>query len=243
MKILTFFICLIAIQNLFANEKWVSVSLGAFSNTKRVFRGAEYYPDMTLFAGPAFTFFDQFQLRGPSLSWSPHSRRAKQQFTLGLNYLNDGAPPLEIFGDFDEKTDYRASRSDAWEFSARYKYNFGFRDLFGIDLFVAKELNRHYGEYFEFSFIAPVYKFVSLRLLAGYGSREHNEYLYGITAKKGATHHQVNLNYMIRQLSWCDLMFLEGSSSWIQQRENRNAPLVRGHHNQNVFSVRTIWLL
>ncbi len=229
--------------NSFAESKWVKVTLAAFVNTKRVFRGAEFFPHPFVFAGPAFTFFDDFQLRGPSLVWSPHDRKDKHQFQASINYLNDGEPPLTFGSDFDEETDYRAKRSDSIEGTLQYQYSFGFRNSYFLRFFYAKELNRHFGNYGELSFRMPVYKFLSLTSLVGYGDIKHNQYVYGPTAVSGLTHTQADLNYMIRDFTWCDLAFLNLSSSWVSQKENRNGFFVRGRHNQTALSVRTLWFL
>ncbi len=229
--------------NSFAESGWFRVSIGAFVNSKQIFRGAEFFPNPSIFAGPAFTFFDQLQLRGPNLVWSPTSRRDKHHFELGLRYLDDGEPPLAFGSEFDEETDYRAKRSDAIETNFRYQFRFGFRNAFGVGFFYAKELNRHHGDYGEFNFRVPLYKFLSLNTIIGHGDLYHNQYVYGPTAVSGITHTQADINYMVRDFSWCDIAFLGISNSWVQQKENRNAFFIRGGHNQTVFSVRFLWFL
>ena len=218
-------------------SKWYRWDLAGIVSSQRLFRGAVFYPYPTVFVGPSLTLFGQLSLRGPQIIWT----RQNVQFDLKL--ISDGDPLIRLHNKFDDKNDYRASRSDALEFSLRYRYNFGPRKLFSLSGHLAQEVHRYKGQYGAVALSIPLYKFLSIKLNTGVGSLAHNRYLYGARAQSGSAHQDVVLKYVVPRLPWPGLIIAEIGESWILQRENRTASLVRGNHQQSRATIRWIWPL
>jgi hypothetical protein len=224
------------------DSRWFRLTLGFFVNSQQIHRGAVFYPAPTTFAGPAFTFFNQINVRGPDISWSRSKRSDKFQYQIGLRFINDGAPFLGFSSSFDEDTDYRASRKDSLEAYLGVRYRFGFKDLFEWGVELSKDLNSHEGNYALLSLKLPaLIKFLSLTIRSGVGSLEHNRYVYGTNAVSGLAHQDLELSYVIPQLPWSGIIIFSLSQSWVMQKENINANLIRGHHDQLVASTRWLW--
>lgn len=223
------------------DSRWFRITLAAFATSKAITRGAVFYPYATGFAGPAFTFFNQLNVRGPNISWNHGTRQDKSSWELGVRLINDGAPFVEFNSKFDEDTDYRASRRDSFETYFRYNYRFGFRNLFGVGIEAAKDLNTHEGHYVNLSFRLPLYKFLSMTLSSGFGSAEHNRFIYGEGSKSGLGHQDINVTYVIPGMPWGGMTFFSLTQSYVIQSSNRTASLIRNNYDQLVGTVRVLY--
>lgn len=224
-----------------SNEKWLKVDLMAFLSSQQVFRGAVFYPYASMGIGPGFTFFKQFALRGPNLAWFKGTRESSSQYELGMRLISDGDPMLKFSSKFDEDTDFRAARSDSFEFYYKYNYRFGFKNLFEIGAFFTKEVHRHKGVYTGLHFKVPVYKYTSLTFKTGVGSSFHNKYIYGPEAKSGLADQAITLRYVLPKLPWQGVIIFEAAGSWVIQSENRAADFIRNEGNQLIASTRWVW--
>ncbi|MCY4645149.1 MAG: hypothetical protein OXB88_11080 [Bacteriovoracales bacterium] len=221
-------------------KEWLDVRLALLANSQRVFRGTVFYPHPSLFAGPFITLFDRFSIRGPHLSWIRATEDGKHEFSLGGYPVIDGAPLIRLENDFDEEKDFRASRSDAFELSFHYTYNFGPRRRFNMEWFAAKEVHRHRGIYAGFSFKAPLYRHLSLSLSTAMGSKAHNRYIYGDRGRSGLAHQDLSLRYLIPNAPWGSLISLGAVHSRVLQEDNKTAELVRGNHAH--WATSFMWL-
>ncbi|MBP9674444.1 MAG: hypothetical protein KBD63_05050 [Bacteriovoracaceae bacterium] len=225
------------------DHKWFRIDLAGLATSQRVFRGAVFYPYPTAFVGPSITLFEHLSIRGPNIAWTQGSRFDSHQWELGIRFITDGAPFIEFSNKFNEDTDYRASRSDAFEVYSRYNYRFGFRKLFEVGFELAKETHRHKGVYMDLNFKVPVYKYLSLNFTTGLGTKNHNRYIYGFNGKSGLTHEEITLTYALPKLPWSGLIILDASQNWVIQKTNREANLVRGNADQFIVGLKLFWFL
>lgn len=223
------------------DDRWVRINLASFISSKSINRGAVFYPYITGFVGPGFVFFDKVNVRGPNIFWSEGTRQDKTQWNAGIRLINDGAPFIDFSSTFDEDTDYRASRSDSFEAYANYTYRFGFNNLFRLEFEVAKDVNTHEGVYLRTSFTVPVYKFTNIRFTNGLGSSEHNEFFYGVGSTSGLGHQDVEITYVLPSFPKGGMTFLSLSNSWVLQKENRAASLVRENDSHMAINVRSLY--
>ena len=222
-------------------QPWFNLSLTAFALSQKLFRGAVFYPYPVIFAGPAITLFGHLSLRGPHIAWVYGKRRSPQKMTIGARWISDGAPLLTLHNKFDQRRDYRASRTDSLELYGNYAYRFGVRNLFSIGSEWAQELAHHRGQYLAVYLGLPLYKFLSLTLRTGLGSSAHNRYLYGPEGRAGLAHQDASVRYVIPRLPWQGLIMLELSWHWVLQSANQTAHLVRGNDHVSKVSTRWLW--
>ena len=216
-------------------DKWLKISLAAFTSTKKIFRGAIFYPYPTIFAGPGLTLFNHLSIRGPSIYWT------KSGLDIGGRLISDRAPIIELTKKFDEKNDYRSSRSNSFEFVVRYRYGFGFRNLFFIGGEFAQETYQHKGRYLAFHFGIPVYMFLSFKSNTGWGNLSHNRYIYGDSAQAGLAHQDIMLQYAVPGFLGADIMILEIGQHFVLQEKNRSSDLIRGNSTNSQVSTVFIW--
>ncbi len=218
--------------------------MAVFSASQQVLRGAVFFPQWSFMFGPSLSFLDrQITIRGPRISWQKTWPELENLSTeVGLRYLRDGNPPFTLGSDFDEETDYRASRSDSLESFLNLHFRFGFRELFAVSLNIVPELHRHRGFFYQLGFTAPLYRFISLETRIGTATASHNEYIYGEGASSGFTHQDLNLSYFYPKLLGARFL-LQLQQSWILQTANRQADRVRGNGDQIVLRCGLIWEL
>ena len=88
----------------------------------------------------------------------------------------------------------------------------------------------------------PLYKFLSLTATTGVGSSKQNKFVYGRGAKSGLGHQDLDLVYFIPNLSWWKgVIFLSAKSSWVLQRSNKMAFLVKNDAQNTIVTTRWIW--
>ena len=221
-----------------AKNDWFEISAAAFVNSQKIFRGAVFYPHITGFVGPSFKLFDRLNIRGPNLSFEIKDRKEKYQIELGNRLIIDGPGLIS----FNKDEGYWSSRGDAFELYIKAKYSFGMRNSFKLELVIAKEVNRHKGEYASLSFRAPLYRFLSITSKTGFGGKFQNQFLYGKEATSGLGHQDILIDYVIPNLSWWKgVIILSVGHHWVLQSENINANLVRNDDKNFTGTTRWIW--
>ena len=203
--------------------KIFGLGLGAFFQTKSVYRGALTWPKPSFMVGPSLILFDKLSIRGPSVSYSHFPRDNPWEFESNFSIVDDGEPLLSL-GSHEE--DYRNSRKGSYEVSARVKYKFGFMNKFYVGALLARDLKRSEAFYSELQLGAPVFIYTTINYLMGFGELEANRYFYGEEAVSGPSWHEFSLKYVMPFVPWEGIVINSLSYSQILQTENQRAGLV-----------------
>lgn len=210
----------------------------AFYASKNIYRGALAWPEAGLVGGPSVRFFQKIVWRGPSIAYEPFTRESPHRLSASLSFSDDNGPFLR-FKDADSY--FWNRRKNALETAVRYRYIFGYRNLFSVGGFIAKDYIAYKSIYYELTAEIPLVPFVKLALGAGRGSQATNEYIFGSGAVDGWGHYRYAINAVIPFLPWNGIIINSFTTSKIISGGNRNASFVDGNIKNSAFSSRWIF--
>lgn len=215
-------------------------SLMSFYQSKNVYRGALIWPEPGMLVGVSLRIYQKFVWRGPSLTYEVFGKQENQRLNFGINFSDDNRPWIRFKS---AEKNYRNQRDGALESSVRYRYKFGFKNLFYLGFFASQELITYKSYYYEAQAGMPLIPFFKLSVAAGNGSIETNRYIFGPEAKEGWGHYRYAITAVIPFVPWDGIIINSFTRSKIISGANRNADYIRGESENSVFSMRVIWKL
>lgn len=238
LRIYKFFFFLFLIKNCWADT--FNIDLMFFYQTQSVYRGAQIWPKGSVMAAPGFLFFDRkLKIYGPNISYTLFPEADSQfKMDLGARLFNDGDP---LFSLGKAQLDHKNRRKKSLETYANFRYQFGFKNKFFINLYLGREVIEHLGLYSQLGIGAPLFPFTSLVGKISFAEKKTNQYLYGPEGVSGTGFGSIGINLVFPFVPWDGIIVNQLTHSWVLIKENQSADYIRSDTRQLTFSTRWIW--
>ncbi|MFZ9001513.1 MAG: hypothetical protein ACO20H_09430 [Bacteriovoracaceae bacterium] len=235
-----FILCFLLMAFSTAKADVFNINLMAYYTSQTLYKGAQVWPKSSFLAAPGLQFFDRkLSIYGPNISWKFHSSKEDPfKVTTGARYWDDDRPLIRL-AEGDE--DYRNQRSSILEYYIKSEYNFGWKNKFGVGVYIGRELVRYKKWYFDFHAKAPILPFTSLVGTISHAQGDTNRYLYGPEAVSGWGYASLGIRFVIPFVPWDGIIINNLDKTWVLQGANKNADYVRSNSDHLSFNTRWVW--
>lgn len=239
-KLLTLFVSfliLFSFQKLPAQSTRLSPVLGVRSHL--VHRGALTWDDPVGLAAIGIDAWGFFSIGADGLAL--YQTRNRHTLKLALSGFDDSSPSYPAINLTNNKEEgLRNSRPATYELALKYSYSLGF--LVGsFDLH--KDMNEHFGLYSKAGIILRLIPFTSINASIGYGTLEHNRYLYGPQAQAGLADYALSIGNRFSFLPWNGFLITSIGINKIIKSVNNSSDLVKNQKDPVILTVMGIWAL